>query len=548
MEEDEDFKDTIDRNPIEKYPSTKRTYFEFSELENKPSKGNLEKKQKFSTEEDDDSSPNISPQHFEEPIEPLQRDESDSVRSSVDSNKSSNQSQKLFSPKILKMSQNVTTTKHDKMPLPSMRNESNEENMTNKVTKNRDTDSQEMEILPRKSIVTKTSTTLGDLMSKNIDKKSKEVQRSIEIRQDVRPQQPVNYFLIFGMFMISMLIYSIIYSQIMKSNEYTVHYRNENVIRNKDPTNDANKKDIMKLNETIIGLLKDRNDLNQQYIEQKKSIESNLALYKFSLYNRFDDLNKYFDDLNSKIKKINQKNSESKHEENAKLVERFNELKNEMRKIKEEQNKLSNQEYKVKVEKKEIPFGDFDFKKDLRNELLEMINQKLNQFSNDGGIGHDDFAINGGKILESSETYKPESGFLSILSVKPNPPKTILNSNIIPGNCWCLKGNQGFVSVEILYDIIPKAFTIDVPPIQISKFNSAPKEFEVYGASKQEKKKEILLGKWEIKYGQQIFQTFNIEKPIKQKMNIFRLKIKSNHGSPIATCIYRFRIHGKAIF
>jgi hypothetical protein len=171
--------------------------------------------------------------------------------------------------------------------------------------------------------------------------------------------------------------------------------------------------------------------------------------------------------------------------------------------------------------------------------MESFVATQLDRFSNDGGVGND-FAINGGLIIDSSITYNSKNGFFT---EKPNPPSTILSSVILPGACWCFEGSKGFVKIEIQYDIIPTAFTLDVPPIQIGNYNTAPKDFEVYGNLDQE---YVLLGKWKVEYGKKTIQTFQVDSEMEKKFNTYTLKINENYGSPIATCIYRFRIHGKS--
>ena len=39
-------------------------------------------------------------------------------------------------------------------------------------------------------------------------------------------------------------------------------------------------------------------------------------------------------------------------------------------------------------------------------------------------------------------------------------------------------------------------------------------------------------------------QTFHLARELQVSYNLVQLQILSNHGNPVYTCIYRFRVHG----
>ena len=84
--------------------------------------------------------------------------------------------------------------------------------------------------------------------------------------------------------------------------------------------------------------------------------------------------------------------------------------------------------------------------------------------------------------------------------------------------------------------------------------SSAPKEFQVYGWREMRPADRIaqpspvhrLLGEFTYDTDGSSVQTFHLSDDDvgDELINMVRLHVLSNHGSPLHTCIYRFRVHG----
>ncbi|KAH9295131.1 hypothetical protein KI387_038719 [Taxus chinensis] len=82
--------------------------------------------------------------------------------------------------------------------------------------------------------------------------------------------------------------------------------------------------------------------------------------------------------------------------------------------------------------------------------------------------------------------------------------------------------------------------------------SSAPKDFRVFGWLSQykddtnvEPEKMFPLGEFSYDLERGSAQTFNLpDKSTGKVINMIKLHVLSNHGSPSHTCIYRLRVHG----
>ncbi|KAM6189202.1 SUN domain-containing protein 3-like [Sarcoramphus papa] len=137
--------------------------------------------------------------------------------------------------------------------------------------------------------------------------------------------------------------------------------------------------------------------------------------------------------------------------------------------------------------------------------------------------------------------WLPPFGFSSA-----NPPETILQPRIAPGDCWPFQGSRGHVVIRLPEQIWPTAFTIWHISAAVSpsgEVSSAPKEFAVSGVD--EATAETLLGTFTYDVHKEIAQTFHVQKELPRTFRYIKFQVQSNWGNPEYTCVYRVQVHGK---
>nr|XP_028568810.1 SUN domain-containing protein 3-like [Podarcis muralis] len=153
----------------------------------------------------------------------------------------------------------------------------------------------------------------------------------------------------------------------------------------------------------------------------------------------------------------------------------------------------------------------------------------------------------------TSKSYVPESmqncWFQWLFVSSTNPPDTVLQPDVYPGNCWAFRGSEGQVVIKLPEKIQPTAVTVQHISKAISPsggVNSALKDFWVFGLE-DETREETLLGKFMYDIEKEAIQTFQLKNEhLKQFLHI-KFKVLSNWGNPEFTCIYRLRVHGKMV-
>ncbi|KAM9216193.1 SUN domain-containing protein 3 [Dugong dugon] len=190
----------------------------------------------------------------------------------------------------------------------------------------------------------------------------------------------------------------------------------------------------------------------------------------------------------------------------------------------------------------------------LDEEMSNLVSYVLKKFREDQ-VQMADYALKsaGASIIEAgtSESYKNDKaklywhgiGFLNY----EMPPDIILQPDVHPGKCWAFPGSQGHTLIKLAKKIIPTAVTMEHISEKISpsgNISSAPREFSVYGISKECKGEEIFLGQFMYNKKETTVQTFELQHEVSESLLCVKLKILSNWGHPKYTCLYRFRVHG----
>ncbi|KAM6038694.1 SUN domain-containing protein 3-like [Theristicus caerulescens] len=127
-----------------------------------------------------------------------------------------------------------------------------------------------------------------------------------------------------------------------------------------------------------------------------------------------------------------------------------------------------------------------------------------------------------------------------------NPPASILQPRIAPGNCWAFPGSRGHVAIRLPEQIWPMAFSIWHISEAVSpsgEVSSAPKDFAVSGVD--EAAAETLLGTFTYEVHKEIAQTFPVQKELPRTFRCIKFQVQSNWGNPEYSCVYRVQVHGK---
>ncbi|KAF8403517.1 hypothetical protein HHK36_011621 [Tetracentron sinense] len=194
---------------------------------------------------------------------------------------------------------------------------------------------------------------------------------------------------------------------------------------------------------------------------------------------------------------------------------------------------------------------------EIRAFAREIVDKEIARHAADG-LGRVDYALasGGAMIFRHSEPYISGKGSWFALTkgrngVHSDAQKMLQPSFGEPGQCFPLKGRNGFVEIKLRTTIIPEAITLEHVAKSVAyDRSSAPKDCRVSAwlerrdadpSTKVEKR--FLLVEFTYDLEKSNAQTFNVETDL-GLVNMVRLDFISNHGSPSHTCIYRLRVHG----
>ncbi|XP_065367446.1 klaroid protein isoform X1 [Calliphora vicina] len=168
-----------------------------------------------------------------------------------------------------------------------------------------------------------------------------------------------------------------------------------------------------------------------------------------------------------------------------------------------------------------------------------------------------DFALEsaGGQILSTrcTENYQTKTAQISVFGIPlwypTNTPRIAISPNVQPGECWAFQGFPGFLVLKLNSLVYVTGFTLEHIPKTLApngQIESAPRNFTVWGLEHEKDQEPILFGEYEYTDNDASLQYFPLQnKNIKRPYEIVELRIESNHGHSLYTCLYRFRVHGK---
>lgn len=183
----------------------------------------------------------------------------------------------------------------------------------------------------------------------------------------------------------------------------------------------------------------------------------------------------------------------------------------------------------------------------------EIVEKEIGKHAADG-LGRVDYAVasGGAMVLKHSEAFLGASRVSNWFTggVRSDAVKMLQPSFGQPGECFPLKGNNGFVEIKLRMAIVPEAITLE----HVSKSvafdrSSAPKDCKILGwlHNGDDTETKHLLTEFTYDLEKSNAQTFNVLRSNPSMViDTIRLEFMSNHGSRTHTCIYRVRVHGHA--
>ncbi|XP_069508997.1 SUN domain-containing protein 2-like isoform X2 [Ambystoma mexicanum] len=117
---------------------------------------------------------------------------------------------------------------------------------------------------------------------------------------------------------------------------------------------------------------------------------------------------------------------------------------------------------------------------------------------------------------------------------------------MVPGSCFPMEGQKGVVTLKLNTSVAVSSVGLDHLPRSLShNVTVAPRDFTVYcfdEAFTWARK----LGSFRYEIDNDPSQTFRVQREPPRPCRMIRLWVLNNWGNKEKTCIYRFRVHGRA--
>ncbi|KAI3708890.1 hypothetical protein L2E82_38433 [Cichorium intybus] len=240
----------------------------------------------------------------------------------------------------------------------------------------------------------------------------------------------------------------------------------------------------------------------------------------------------------------------------ADISTKFNELDGRIESMEKSlsTNWLSKDEFNTFLEEFKAKKGIDDIEElkldEVRAFAREIVQKEIEKHAADG-LGKVDYAVasGGAIVLKHSEPFIRANKLSRWISgnVHSDAVKMLQPSFGQPGQCFPLKGDNGFVEIKLRTAVIPEAITLEHVAKSVAfDRSSAPKDCKVLGwlGSEEVPEKMHLLTEFTYDLEKSNAQTFNVVKKEPIVIDTIKLEFMSNHGSPSHTCIYRVRVHG----
>ncbi|XP_076757221.1 klaroid protein-like [Xylocopa sonorina] len=186
--------------------------------------------------------------------------------------------------------------------------------------------------------------------------------------------------------------------------------------------------------------------------------------------------------------------------------------------------------------------------------VLEMVRSELRTYDADK-TGKTDYALesSGGAILSTRNTVTHSAGapVLKLFGIpicqQQNTPQTIIQTGVLPGECWAFKGSSGSVVIQLLGPVCVSGVSLEHIPQSISptgETSTAPKDFSISGLTSVDDTDPFFFGEFTYDNTGPPVQYFEVQNKPKNAYEIIELMVRSNSGNKEYTCIYRVRVHG----
>ncbi|XP_032672032.1 tetratricopeptide repeat protein 39C-like [Odontomachus brunneus] len=240
------------------------------------------------------------------------------------------------------------------------------------------------------------------------------------------------------------------------------------------------------------------------------------------------------------------------------MTEMRDELKNKLREVGSVIPKMSEAIIKLRDEvSEEMSLHTKNLLKALSSDAVKnMVRSELETYDADK-TGRTDYALesSGGEILSTRDTELYSTG-VSVLNLfaqgtprcqQQNTPRAVIQTGVLPGECWAFKGSTGSVVIRLLGYVHISGISLEHISSMISptgETDTAPRDFSVWGLADLEDKTPFLFGEFTYDNAGPPLQHFEAQNRAVQPYEIIEVKVHSNSGNPEYTCIYRIRVHG----
>ncbi|XP_075972503.1 SUN domain-containing protein 3-like [Anticarsia gemmatalis] len=173
-----------------------------------------------------------------------------------------------------------------------------------------------------------------------------------------------------------------------------------------------------------------------------------------------------------------------------------------------------------------------------------------------------DYALEtaGAKILDTGDTIEhiiyesPVSWALHLLTAmmcrECLGARAMITPSTLPGECWAFKGSRGEATIRLLGTVKITGVSLEHIPAHISptrEISSAPRLCQLEGLEYRSDPYPHDFGSFEYDKEGKAIQFFEVVHPSNKGYNIVKLRILTNWGHPVYTCVYRVRIHGDLV-
>ncbi|XP_045763826.1 SUN domain-containing protein 1-like [Maniola jurtina] len=173
-----------------------------------------------------------------------------------------------------------------------------------------------------------------------------------------------------------------------------------------------------------------------------------------------------------------------------------------------------------------------------------------------------DYALEtaGARIVDTGETLEhivydsPVSWVLHMISsalCRDCPgASSIIRPGTLPGECWAFRGSRGEATIRLLGTVHVHGVSLEHIPPHISptrEISSAPRSFQLEGLEFRGDPYGHDFGIFEYNKDGKPVQYFEVLHPSSKGFSLVRLKIYTNWGHSVYTCVYRVRIHGELV-